>query len=90
MYFTAVMHFAQLDDIFEPLRVDAGSYVLFLLDEYFEGNELVDRIPMKDADMIRFMDVTDEPKTKVVDALVEEVMSEMGKPPRFGCRNWRW
>jgi 3-deoxy-alpha-D-manno-octulosonate 8-oxidase len=73
--------FAQLNDIFEPLRVEPGSYVLFLLDEYFEGKDLVKRIPMKDVDLIRFMDVSDEPKTKVVDALVEEVMEEKGMVP---------
>ena len=67
--------FDQLDDVLGELRIEKDSYVLFLIDEYFEGKDFLKRIPLMPQDILKIMDVTDEPKTKTVDAIVDEVKS---------------
>ena len=65
--------FSQLDDLMEELRTHNDSFVVFLLDQYFEGKELQKRIPLHQQDFLRIIDITDEPKTKTVDAIVAEI-----------------
>ena len=67
--------FDQLDDLLGELRVEKNSYVLFLLDEYFEGKEFMKRVPLHTKDILKIIEVKDEPKTKIVDAIVAEVKS---------------
>ena len=70
--------FDQLDEIMGELRVNEDSFVLFLVDEYFEGKELMNRIPMHSQDILKIIEVKEEPKTKIVDEIVAEVKS-LGK-----------
>jgi 3-deoxy-alpha-D-manno-octulosonate 8-oxidase len=65
--------FSQLDDVMSELRINGDSFVVFLLDQYFEGKELQKRVPLHPQDYLRIIDVTDEPKTKTVDAIVKEI-----------------
>jgi 3-deoxy-alpha-D-manno-octulosonate 8-oxidase len=67
--------FDQLEDLLAELRVEKDSYVLFLLDPYFEGKDLMKRIPLHTQDILKIIDITDEPKTKTVDSIVAEVKS---------------
>ncbi len=67
--------FDQLEDVLAELRVEKDSYVLFLLDPYFEGKDLMKRIPLHTQDILKIIDITDEPKTKTVDSIVAEVKS---------------
>ena len=67
--------FDQLNDVLAELRVDNDAFVLFLLDPYFEGKDLMKRIPVQEQDILKVIDITDEPKTKTVDAIVSEVKS---------------
>ncbi|MCL4483076.1 MAG: iron-containing alcohol dehydrogenase family protein [Bacteroidetes bacterium] len=67
--------FDQLDDLLGELRVEKNSYVLFLLDVYFEGKEFMKRVPLHAQDILKIIEVKDEPKTKIVDAIVAEVKS---------------
>jgi 3-deoxy-alpha-D-manno-octulosonate 8-oxidase len=39
--------FSQLDDILKPQRVDDAP-MIFLVDHFFEGKELVNRIPLRE------------------------------------------
>ena len=55
--------FNQLDEILAPQRKE-GLPMIFLVDHYFEGNALLNRIPLRGRDKIVFADVTYEPKTK--------------------------
>ena len=73
--------FDQLDSVLEELRIEKNSYVLFLLDPYFEGKELQKRIPLHSQDILKIIDITDEPKTKTVDAIVAEVKSKQKGNP---------
>jgi len=69
--------FNQLDEILAPNRkVDAP--MIFLVDHFFEGKPLVQRIPLTGKDKIVFADVTYEPKTKQVDALAASLREEFG------------
>ena len=69
--------FNQLDEILAPHRKD-GQPMVFLVDHFFEGKELVNRIPLRDNDLILFADVTTEPKTIYVDELATRLKQEFG------------
>ena len=69
--------FDQLDEILAPHRKD-GQPMVFLVDHFFEGKELVNRIPLRDNDLILFADVTTEPKTVYVDELASRLKQEFG------------
>jgi 3-deoxy-alpha-D-manno-octulosonate 8-oxidase len=69
--------FNQLDEILAPQRkVDAP--MIFLVDHFFEGKSLINRIPVRGKDKIIFADVTFEPKTKQVDTLAQQLKNEFG------------
>ncbi len=70
--------FDQLGDVLGELRIEKDSYVLFLLDEYFDGKEFMKRIPVQPSDILKIIEVAEEPKTKIVDEIVAEVKS-LGK-----------
>lgn len=69
--------FDQLDEILAPHRKE-GQPMVFLVDHFFEGKELVNRIPLRDNDLILFADVTTEPKTVYVDELANRLRQEFG------------
>jgi Alcohol dehydrogenase, class IV len=70
--------FDQLSEIIEPHRKNHGEPMIFLIDHFFEGKQLPNRIPLQDNDKIIFADVTHEPKTKQVDALAKQLKDEFG------------
>lgn len=69
--------FNQLDEILEPNR-KGDAPMIFLVDHFFEGKELVNRVPAKGRDKIIFADVTYEPKTTYVDSLANQLKEEFG------------
>ncbi len=69
--------FNQLDEILSPHR-KAGQPMVFLVDHFFEGKELPNRIPLRENDVILFADVTTEPKTIYVDELATRLRQEYG------------
>jgi 3-deoxy-alpha-D-manno-octulosonate 8-oxidase len=69
--------FNQLDEILAPNRKGYAP-MIFLVDHFFEGKPLVQRIPLNGKDKIVFADVTHEPKTKQVDALAASLREEFG------------
>ena len=70
--------FNQLDEILAPRRKD-NFPMIFFLDHYFIGKPLEGRIPLRGKDKIVYVDVTQEPKTKQVDALAAELKAEFGE-----------
>jgi len=70
--------FDQLGEIIEPHRKKHGEPMIFLIDHFFEGKQLPNRVPLQDNDKIIFADVTHEPKTKQVDALAKQLKDEFG------------
>lgn len=69
--------FDQLDEILAPNR-KPESPMIFLVDHYFEGKPLADRVPLKGNDRIIFTDVTYEPKTSQVDKIAKDLRDEFG------------
>ncbi len=69
--------FNQLDEILAPQR-KGDAPMIFLVDHFFEGKPLVQRIPLTGKDKIVFADVTHEPKTGQVDALAASLREEFG------------
>lgn len=65
--------FNQLDDILKERRVTKNSYMVFILDDVFQGKELEGRVPLRDNDYLLHVNVDDEPKTKYIDELVERI-----------------
>ena len=70
--------FNQLDEILAPRRKE-NFPMIFFLDHYFIGKPLASRIPLRGKDKIVYVDVTQEPKTKQVDALAAELKAEFGE-----------
>ena len=70
--------FNQLDEILAPQRRD-NAPMIFLLDHFFKGHPLENRIPLRGRDKIIFVDVTNEPKTSYVDTLAQQLKDEFGK-----------
>ncbi len=63
--------FDQLGDIADAKRTD--SFMVFLVDDYFEGKKLPERIPARKQDRVMFVNVDLEPKTAVVDELRDSI-----------------
>jgi 3-deoxy-alpha-D-manno-octulosonate 8-oxidase len=69
--------FNQLDEITAPHR-KANAPMVFLVDHFFEGKPLANRVPLRGNDKIIFVDVTYEPKTTYVDSLAQQLKNEFG------------
>lgn len=69
--------FNQLDEILQPQRKE-GNPMIFLVDHFFEGKDLLQKIPTKGNDKVVFVDVTHEPKTTQVDTLAQQLKEEFG------------
>ncbi len=52
--------------------------MIFLVDHFFEGKELSNRVPVRGKDKIIFVDVTYEPKTSYVDNIAKQLKEEFG------------
>ena len=73
--------FDQMGDILEPVRKENDGFIVFVVDNYFRGKDLVDRIPTKAGDLIEFIDVDPyEPTTDQVDELRDYVLENLGMP----------
>jgi 3-deoxy-alpha-D-manno-octulosonate 8-oxidase len=69
--------FNQLDEILAPNR-KGDAPMIFLVDHFFTGKPLVNRIPLRGRDKVIFADVTYEPKTTQVDKLAQDLKAEFG------------
>ncbi len=73
--------FDMMDSILAERRNDNAGFILFVVDDYFKAKELEARIPFKENDVIRFIDVDPaEPTTEQIDTLRDEVMASRGIP----------
>ena len=70
--------FDQLDDILSHKRKSNDHVMVFLVDDVFENSPLVQRIPKHAYDMLIWVNVDDEPKTKYVDSLTQTVKDKAG------------
>jgi 3-deoxy-alpha-D-manno-octulosonate 8-oxidase len=73
--------FDMMDEILSAKRNDNGKFFLFVVDNYFKDKSLASRIPAKQDDVIKFIDVDPyEPTTDQIDNLRDEILSSKGLP----------
>ena len=73
--------FDQLGDILMTKRRHSDAPFIFLVDDVFEGKELVARIPLIFNDQIIFISSEEEPKTSQVDVLVQKIQQDFQELP---------
>ena len=73
--------FNTLGDILMPKRKNSEAPMIFLVDDVFEGSELINRIPSIFCDQIILISAEEEPKTNQVDALVSMIRARFAELP---------
>lgn len=73
--------FNQLGEILMPNRKHSDAPFIFLVDDVFEGTQLVKRIPLIFNDQIIFISADEEPKTEQVDYLVKRLLTDFTELP---------
>ena len=73
--------FGQLADILLPKRKNSEAPFIFLVDDFFEGKELEERIPWLFNDQIIFISADEEPRTEQVDAIVGKIRNDFEEMP---------
>jgi 3-deoxy-alpha-D-manno-octulosonate 8-oxidase len=73
--------FDQLGELLLPKRKSTEAPVIFLIDDVFEKDALIGRIPLLFNDKIVFISADEEPKTEQVDALVGMIKNEFQELP---------
>lgn len=73
--------FDNMHGILAEKRNENDGFFLFVVDNYFAGNDLLKRIPVEAKDIVRLIDVEPhEPTTEQIDALRDEVLNTKGLP----------
>ncbi|RLD75430.1 MAG: alcohol dehydrogenase, partial [Bacteroidetes bacterium] len=73
--------FNQLEDILKPKRVENNKYFVFVVDDFFDGKELSNKLPAYEEDLVFFIDAShEEPKTGQIDHLRDEILASKGLP----------
>jgi 3-deoxy-alpha-D-manno-octulosonate 8-oxidase len=72
---------AQLGDVLSKRRTDAGSPVVFLIDDVHEAKPWVRSLPVRANDLIIFVSAEHEPKTTYVDELTTRVREFSNRHP---------
>lgn len=72
---------SQLGDVLAKRRTDAGSPVVFLIDDVHEEKPWVRKLPVRANDLIIFVSAEYEPKTKYVDELTVRVKGFSNRLP---------
>ncbi|WP_350289053.1 iron-containing alcohol dehydrogenase family protein [uncultured Croceitalea sp.] len=73
--------FNQLGDILLPKRRNSDAPFIFLVDDFFNGKDLEQKLPWLFNDQIIFVSADEEPKTEQVDALVEKIKTDFEELP---------
>jgi Alcohol dehydrogenase, class IV len=73
--------FSQLGDILLPMRKSSEAPFIFLVDDFFENEAFVSRVPLMFNDEIIFISADEEPKTAQVDALVNQIRENYSELP---------
>ncbi len=73
--------FSQLGDILLPMRKSSEAPFIFLVDDFFENESFVSRVPLMFNDEIIFISADEEPKTAQVDALVARIKENYTELP---------
>ncbi|RJQ86193.1 MAG: iron-containing alcohol dehydrogenase [Desulfobacteraceae bacterium] len=71
--------FDQLDDILAAQRTSTRSAIVFAVDGVFQGKPLQERLPLRNQDIVLWVNVDDEPKTAYVDWLTDQVRNAVAE-----------
>lgn len=73
--------FAQLGETIAPIRQENQGYFVFIVDNYFNGKPLANRLQNQPEDLVYFIDVDPhEPTTEQIDQLRDEILAKKGLP----------
>jgi 3-deoxy-alpha-D-manno-octulosonate 8-oxidase len=75
--------FNQLDDILAPQRSAGSPAIVFVVDDVFKSKPLQARLPLREKDLLLWVNTTHEPKTVYVDQLTDQVRQAMAQR---GCK----
>ena len=73
--------FNQLGDILLPQRKSVDAPMIFLVDDVFEGSDLIGRLPVIFQDQLIFISADEEPSTAQVNALVARIKADHREAP---------
>lgn len=73
--------FTELDGVLAQERKADDDFVVFLVDDVHQDKPLAGRVPVKAHDLLIYVNVDDEPSTKQVDTLTEQVQAFADKQP---------
>lgn len=73
--------FRQLGDILLPHRKSAYAPMIYLVDDVFEGTELVGKLPVIFQDQVIYISADEEPSTAQVDTLVARIKADHQEDP---------
>jgi 3-deoxy-alpha-D-manno-octulosonate 8-oxidase len=72
---------SMLADILQPVRAENDHFFLYVIDQYFHDKDLINKLPVEDADVVKWIDVDpEEPTTHLIDSLRDEILNEKGLP----------
>jgi 3-deoxy-alpha-D-manno-octulosonate 8-oxidase len=70
-----------LGSILEPVRKENDHFFLYVIDQYFHDKDLIQKLPVDDADVVKWIDVDpEEPTTHLIDSLRDEILNQKGLP----------
>jgi 3-deoxy-alpha-D-manno-octulosonate 8-oxidase len=70
-----------LADILQPVRNENDHFFLYVIDQYFLDKDLINKLPVDDADVVKWIDVDpEEPTTHLIDSLRDEILNQKGLP----------
>lgn len=72
---------AQLGELVDARRKAADGPVVYFVDHFFRGRDLLERLPMQGGDQLHFVDTTDEPKTDDIDAFAASIREQDKRLP---------
>ena len=70
-----------LSSILDSRNIKDG-YVVYFVDTYFRGKELVKRFPLKEEDELIFIDTKEEPKTDNIDKIKDNLVAKQKQKPQ--------
>ena len=73
--------FSQLGDILLPMRKSSEAPFIFMVDDFFENEQFLAKVPLMFNDEVIFISAEEEPKTAQVDALVAQIREKYSELP---------
>jgi 3-deoxy-alpha-D-manno-octulosonate 8-oxidase len=70
-----------LADILQPVRNENDHFFLYVIDQYFHDKDLINKLSVEAADVVKWIDVDpEEPTTQLIDSLRDEILNQKGLP----------